>query len=59
MAENAQTFLFTSTLLQTIVAYLQNITSHFWGQNQIEKLAKSLITSFMDGINPNFKYYLK
>ena len=39
--------------------YLQNITSHFCGQNQIEKLAKSLMTSFMDGINPNFKYYLK
>ena len=58
MAENAQTFLFTSTLLQTTVAICKT-SQAIWGQNQIEKLAKSLMTRFMDGLNPNFKYYLK
>ena len=56
MAENAQKFSFTSTLLQTTVTICK-ISQAIWGQ--IEKLAKILMTSSMDGLNSNFEYYLK
>ena len=49
MAENAQTFLFTSTLLQTTVAICKT-SQAIWGQNQIEKLAKSF--DMMNTVEP-------